>query len=304
MRFCILSIVIPFLNAHAQDDPATFKSGRTEVRLDVQVTRAKRPVTDLNRADFHVEDEGTPVELTYFAHDTEPIALVLLLDVSGSMRQFVEQMSSAATQALKNLRPGDRVAVMIYGRKPLLPLDFSTNFDEVAKAIRTGPFHWEKTDGGTSTNEAVRAATLLLRFKAGPVGRRAILIVTDNGGVNEGLNDDEVIRQMLNADTVLNAIAIGKAERSKVRSVNPFYTSTNVFALAGATGGEAIRAAHAQAELAGMLERIRARYALAYNLPAAGKPGEFHKVRVTLSQKGQQKSEVRVRSGYYGPPQP
>ena len=269
------------------------------MRLDVQVVQAKRVISNLTRDDFRVADEGRPVPLTYFGREAEPLALVLVLDVSGSMRQFVEQMSSATNQALKALREGDRVAVMIYGRKPLLELDFSTNFDDVAKAVKAGPSHWEKTEGGTSTNEAVQAANALLQTKGGS-GRRAILIVTDNGGVNEGLNDDQVIRQMTATNTVLNAIVIGKGERSRVKSVNPFYTSTNVFALAEATGGEVARTTKAEAALGGILERIRARYALAYTLPEDAKSGDFRRVRVTLS-KPDSKSEIRVRSGYYTP---
>ena len=284
---------IALIAVGVQDDPATFKSARTEVRLDVQVLQAKRVLTDLTRADFTVEDEGTPVDLTYFGREAEPLSLVLLLDVSGSMHRYIEEMSTAATQALQNLRLGDRVAVMVYGRRPQLHLDFTANFDQVSKATRSASAR-DDTGAGTSTNEAVLAATKLL---ANSPGRRAILIVTDNGGLNEGLNDEQVIREMTNSNTVLNAIAVGKTERPKGNSVNPYYTSTDVFALAEATGGEALRSAKAGSALGGMLERIRARYALAYNLPIDAKPGTFRKVRVTVNKK----AEVRVRSGYYAP---
>lgn len=295
MRLRILHIAALPLSwiANAQDDPATFQSARTEVRLDVQVLQGKRAITDLSRANFTIRDEGAPVDLTYFGREAEPLSLVLLLDVSGSMRRYIDEMSTAASQALQNLRPGDRVAVMVYGRRPQLHLDFTTHFDEVARAIKSGPTR-NDTGAGTSTNEAVLAATRLL---INSTGRRGILIVTDNGGLNEGLNDEQVIREMTHTNTVLNAIAVGKAERPKGDSVNPYYTSTDIFALAEATGGEALRSAKAGSALGGILERIRARYALAYNLPTSAKPGTFRKVSVTVNKK----AEVRVRSGYYAP---
>ena len=40
--------------------------------------------------------------------------------------------------------------------------------------------------------------------------RRAVLIVTDNQSLNYMVPDDDVLRALYGADTVLNAILIGK----------------------------------------------------------------------------------------------
>ena len=273
---------------------ATFTSTHAEVRLDVQVMRGKRVLADLRLEDFVVTDESTTVVPTYFGREAEPLSLVLLLDVSGSMRRFVAEMSTAVSIALRALRAGDRVAVVAYGRRSQVQLEFSGDLREVAAAVRSAALR-NDTGAGTSTNEAVLAAARLLAGDSGS-RRRAILVVTDNGGVNEGVPDEQVIREL--GGVVLNAIVVGKGERSRGASVNPFYTSTDVFALAEATGGEVVRAgSKADGVLSGMLERIRARYALAYSLPMDAKPGVYRNVRMMVA-KG---DVVRVRKGYYAP---
>ncbi len=200
--------------------------------------RGKRVSADLKLEDFVVSDNGEPVVLTYFGREAEPLSLVLLLDVSGSMRRFVAEMSTAVSAALRALKAGDRVAVMAYGRRAQVQLEFSTDFAAVAAAVRGAALR-NDTGAGTSTNEAVLAASQLLAADGG-ARRRAILVVTDNGGVNEGVPDEKVIREL--GGVVLNAIVVGKGERVKGASVNPFYTSTDVFGLAEATGGEVVRA--------------------------------------------------------------
>ena len=104
---------IPFLVLLAFASPAaaqseqtpTFTSGVSNVRIDVQVTQDNELVTDLTRADFTVFDEGQQQPITYFGREAEPLSLVLLLDVSGSMKQYIEQVASVARESLRFLRP-------------------------------------------------------------------------------------------------------------------------------------------------------------------------------------------------------
>ncbi|HYP54463.1 MAG TPA: hypothetical protein VEQ42_13020, partial [Pyrinomonadaceae bacterium] len=57
------------------------------VAVPVYVTDSSgRRVRDLTREDFSVSVEGRPVEVSHFAAGTERVALVFLLDASGSVR--------------------------------------------------------------------------------------------------------------------------------------------------------------------------------------------------------------------------
>ena len=73
------------LGAAAQQQP-TFRGAGDAVRVFVTVTdRDGRLVTTLEQKDFEVRDEGKPQPITLFDNSPQPIRLVVMLDVSGSM---------------------------------------------------------------------------------------------------------------------------------------------------------------------------------------------------------------------------
>jgi VWFA-related protein len=286
-----------------EGDVAVFKAGATEVRLDVQVSQGKRIVAGLTKDDFVVFDEESRQTLSYFGREAEPLTVVLLLDISGSMKRYIQEMSRTAEQSLKLLRPGDRVAILVYGRNSKLHFDFSSNFDEVAGRLRSAPEN-PYVGSGTSTNEAVIDAAQLIA-KHATAGRRAIVLVTDNGGLNYQVPDEQVVRELFAANTVVNAIAVGKAERPKPMrpGANPDFTPADVFKLAEESGGEAIKAERADRTFPEMMERVRTRYALSYPAPEAASK-TFRRVRVELSADARGRypdARIRVRSGYFAP---
>jgi len=65
--------------------------------------RSGRIVAGLKASDFQVLDEGQPQKIAYFGRESEPLDLVLLLDVSGSMYRHLEQLADAARASLKQL---------------------------------------------------------------------------------------------------------------------------------------------------------------------------------------------------------
>jgi len=272
--------------------------------VDVQVTEGDKLVKDLNQGDFAVSDEGQRQSIVSFAHGDEPVNLIILLDVSGSMQKYIDQISAEARDALDHLRPGDRVALMVFAKTTALAQDFSDNLAETARNIGGAVRDW---DVGTSTmiNSAVVDATHYMDKNAGPNGRRAILILTDNLSTSYRLTDGQVIREMDKADTVFNAIITGRAIRPRSlepgKAANPDYTPANVYELAERTGGEWVKAEDAGASFKDMIERIRSRYMLAYHAPEAA-PGTFRHITVTLEDAAKKRypdAELHSRSGYY-----
>ena len=77
------------LGAAAQQQP-TFRGTADNVRVFTTVTdRDGRLVTTLEQKDFEIRDEGKPQPITLFDNSPQPIRLIVLLDVSGSMDQRV-----------------------------------------------------------------------------------------------------------------------------------------------------------------------------------------------------------------------
>ena len=274
------------------------------MRVDVQVAEGKNLIKNLTRDDFVVTDEGQPQTLVSFSHGDEMLNLILLLDISGSMQKHIQEVAQTARNSLAHLRPGDRVAIMVFAKRSAVHQDFSDNLAETARQIASAV---ENKDVGITTqiNAAVVDAARYMQEHADPAGRRAILILTDNLSMSYQLTDGQVIRELDKADTVFNAIVTGRAIRPKPPGPgmfpNPDFTPANVFHLAEETGGEWARAEHADKSFNEMIERIRSRYMLAYHEPPSH-PGTFRHVAVSLTAEARRKyplAELRARSGYY-----
>ena len=261
-------------------------------------------VTDLTQDDFTVFDEKQQQKILYFGRDAESVSLLLLLDVSGSMKKYVDQVANVAREALHFLKPGDKVAVMIFSKGSLVRRDFSGDLDAVARDLRNVDWD-ERLGSGTAINDALVDASKYMREKADEKGRRAIVILTDNLGLNYQSPDDRVIQRLYESDTVLNAMVAGKGERpAPIRPghyVNPDFTPPDVFHIADETGGEAVKIALASTTFPEMIDHIRTRYSLQYHSPENGATG-FRSIRVDLSPQAKFRHPtaiVRARKGYF-----
>ena len=96
----------------------TFKGTGEAVRVFVTVTdRDGRLVPALTRDDFEVRDEGKPQPITLFDNTPQPIRLIVMLDVSGSMEGNLPLLRAAAEQLFARLRPDDVARVGSFGHE-------------------------------------------------------------------------------------------------------------------------------------------------------------------------------------------
>jgi VWFA-related protein len=315
----ILIVLLALLpTCSGQENPATtappaaegqtpvFKTGVSDVRVVVQVTQNNQTVKGLTKDDFIISDSGKPQPIASFSQEREPLNLLLLLDISGSMRVHIEEMAAAALDALKFLTPGDRVAIMTFGVRANVHFDWFDNHSEIARQLGAAVDDQDQVGYGTAINNAVIEAAKYISKDEDP-GRHSILMVTDNLGMNYRLNDHMAIGYLLKADATLNAIVVGRAIRPRPAKAgdNPDYTPADVFVLAEETGGEAVKAEKAAAFFPQMIERIRDRYTFAYHVPEGAKPGEFREISVSLTPAARQAhpdTQIRARSGYYVKP--
>jgi len=275
------------------------------VKVDAQVVdHSGRVVSGLVADDFRVFDDGRPQKIAYFGTESEPLDLLLLLDVSGSMHRHLELLATTARAALKQLYPTDRVGVMLFAKRATVREPLTQDLRAVEEEMHDAVRHMESLGSGTAINAAIVEAAQY--FAKQPVhGRRAVLIVTDNLSLNYRLPDAEVIRQLYAADAVLNGILIGKQKRPSPprpgQYFNPDFTPSDVFKLADQSGGEAIEAGKIGDSFARMIERIRARYSIQYEAPPS-EPGAFHRIHVELTADARARrhvATVRARAGYY-----
>src|SRR5262252_2965018 len=142
LRFVLVALLCA-ATAGAQDSPFTLKVDVAMVSLDVAVFNASgTPITDLNREDFQVYEDGRPQQVQSFAASSSPYNVLLVIDKSGSMYSQVRFVSEAINRFFSNLRAQDQVALASFDTSVHMLLDW--------RGVRTGPS--KRIDLGTGGN--------------------------------------------------------------------------------------------------------------------------------------------------------
>src|SRR6266849_7760509 len=107
------------------------------VVFDAQVIdkKTKRVISDLTKADFEVSEDGVKQQISYLTRDELPLSIMLMLDVSGSVRPILHQIRDGARGALQRLKAEDQVAVIAFGTTWELVQDFTKDRSLVSQKI-------------------------------------------------------------------------------------------------------------------------------------------------------------------------
>ncbi len=290
-RCAVLAVILAAVGrgAEAPDFQANARLVNVETYVYDRVTRA--PVSGLSAGDFTVFDNGEERPIAAFSNDSGPLDLLLLLDVSGSMREVLPRVAVQADIALKTLHDGDRAGVMAFGAQYEVTQELTGNFDAVTRGIlRT---FMVRVGDDTDISTALRGAANYMAREGG-VRKRGILIVTDNEQLTT-VPDEDVEKALFDADAVLDAVLI----RGPVAM--PHLTHPGVLRFAPKTGGEIAEGSRPGELVAEMIERIRARYTIHFR-PAGANARGPRKIRVELTETARARypnAAIRARKMYF-----
>jgi VWFA-related protein len=281
-------------------DQIVFQSDVALVHVDAEVRAPSGPVSDLRRDSFSVTDNGLDQPIVYFAHDEQPLDVILLFDASHSMRPVVARVAEAAHMATGELRPGDRVAIMVFppGTAELIQ-DFTENLGATEQAI-SGKVLQRKNRCCSPIQSAVGAAARQFlkqhaRDRQQPNRRRAIVVITDDQGTSV---DRSALRDLEEADAIVLGVIVSRGRRIL------HFRYMGIRDFAAETGGNMIDTRDAAEGVREMLSRLRMRYSLYYALPSC-RPEERRTIQVQLTAEaaaGHPGAIVRARAGYFAPP--
>jgi VWFA-related protein len=147
-------------------------------------------IAGLLRANFRVFDDGVEQTVSYFDVSTVPASIALIIDASPSVLRDSEAMKQAAESLIAGLSPADEVAVVDFSAHVYELLDFSSDREQVRRAVfRINVRELFGDTGGSNIYEAVYLTAAKV-FLGGRDGRKAIVLLTDGQDSGLGLTLD------------------------------------------------------------------------------------------------------------------
>jgi len=277
------------------------------------VTRREKLVTDLERPEFRVFDNGQEQKIEYFARETDlPLRIGLLLDTSNSIRERLEFEKDAAIEFLGNTmrRNKDQAFLMIFDNEPSVIQNYTDDAGTLTEAVQR-----QKAGGGTALYDAIISASEKLAqappsADGSPV-RRVIVVITDGednlssgargAAVDAAERAGAAIYCISSSTQWVNASDTKDPKKMVERKTLKTEPDKVLDEFAGETGGRAFYPYSVDdlgQSFQDIGEELRNQYALAYFPPTGGAAGQFHKIRVEVGRKG---LIVRTRKGYYAP---
>ena len=304
MRITGIVILVLFIcgQLHGQAVPAG--EPESSIKVDVDLVNVlcnvydKRGVlvNELSREDFEVREDGKPQQIRYFTRETNlPLTVALLVDVSGSVRHFIDVEKAAAARFFKEiLRPDDHALLIGFSSTLVLWQDFTSSTEKLGAALerlRPVPFRGLPPAGlpmpGTLLYDAIYG-TAHQKLNA-VTGRKVLVIISD--GLDNG-SQMKLERAVAEAEST-NTIVYGICYQG------PFPGCSFLNNIAEPTGGRAFKV-EAKTPLSKIFQTIeddmRGQYALSYVPSNRLHDGSFRKLQVRVHQGG---LRVRTRKGYF-----
>ena len=267
-----------------------FKKEVEEVVVHATVMDDKNHlVTNLDKSAFTVFENNQQQVITSFRHEDIPVAMGIVIDNSGSMREKRDKVNKAALNLVRSSNPQDQVFVVNFNDEYYLDQDFTDNINKLREAL-------EKVEarGGTALYDAILASANHL--KDAKLQKKILFVVTD-GEDNASRNSlEETVRKLQeeNGPTVYAIGLLGdeKARRAR-RALETIAQRTGGIAFLPRTLDEVDQISSSVAH------DIRNQYTIGYKPSTPKSAGGYRAIHVEAKAKGYGKLTVRTRSGYF-----
>jgi VWFA-related protein len=289
-----------------EDEAVSLKAALVNMNVSV-TTRAGLALGNLKKEDFQITENGDNQSIEFFAPASTPFNLVLVIDLSGSIKDKLDIIKSAALKFLDVLGSQDKVAVVAFTDEIRVVSQLTSDRDELKRRIKA----IERPQGGTAFYEAMWFS--LVDTLRGTQGQRNAIVVLSDGvdssmdrynpmdsrvsfaQLSNRLEESDVIVFPIYLDTEYEEVF----ERGNSTSEAYAIARDQLDRLAEVSGGQRFKAEKA-GDLAGVYKQvaaaIRTVYSIGYQPTNPEKDGTFRRIRVSVNKAD---AAVRARKGYY-----
>ena len=268
----------------------TFTAKAEEVTLHATVVDERnRLITNLGKGDFAVFENSQPQQIRSFRQEDIPVAIGVVIDNSGSMREKRDEVNKATLNLVKASNPDDQVFVVNFNDEYYLDQEFTADVKKLQAALE----HVESR-GGTALYDAIVASADYLTKS--PLQRKVLFVVTDgeDDASQESLEQAVHKLQQENGPTVyaIGLLGTEKARKAK-RALEILADRTGGISFFPPSLGEVDDISRSIAH------DIRNQYTITYTPTTPKNIGGFRTIHVDARARPYKKLTVRTRSGYY-----
>jgi len=317
--FCVGFFVVAPPKANAQEQPSAENrtsgydsDGLPEFRIGVKVDlvmlyasvvdKNNHFVSGLEQNRFRVIEDGVEQKVEFFTHESVPVSMGIVLDLSGSMRGKIEQVNRAALAFLKASAPGDEFFLIGFNDDVELLQDYTNDIDEISDALEN-----TVVAGKTHLYDAIYLG--VEKAQAGTRSKKALVVITDGNDDTSYYSLKELIAKIQETD--VQVFCIGLLDELPRRSIFGRWSNSEtkryhdaLVRISEETGGNAFFP-QGTSEIRGIVDEIasdlRGQYSIGYFSSNLARDGAFRTVKIELTEKKNEGMKIRHRRGYFAP---
>ncbi|MFN2492403.1 MAG: VWA domain-containing protein [Pyrinomonadaceae bacterium] len=278
------------------------------LNMSVIDRKTNRGLVGLTKSDFRLFENGTEQQILQFESSSAPFDLLLLIDLSGSTRDVVKLIRSAALRFVDAARPSDRIGVITFAGRPAVVSPLTLNRRMLHERVNA----MDTSAGDTKLYDALDFAISHLLQDAKTSRRTAIVVMSDgldgtipgvNGQQGSRLPYRDLLSRVREFDGVLYTLWLD----TYYEALNPRDTQPEAFEMGhdrmkemAEAGGGIFYEVIGLEDLAGAYERVVADlgtvYSLAYRPSDKTRDGTWRAIRVDVNRPS---AVARGKRGYY-----
>ena len=264
----------------------------------VTATLDGAPVSDLRREELRVVENGLDQQLVTFEGGDVPLAALLLLDSSTSMRGAPLAAALAGARAFAAaMAPLDEAQLVLFSDQVVHRTPFTRDPDALVAGL-TGA----EARGGTAVHDHLMLAVLELERRQ---GRRVVVLLSDGVDVESVLSSADLEAVTARSSALLFWIRLRRtSDDARFRSVWRDFGQhaselQQIGRLVAASGGRVLdisRPDQVPEAFAEILDELRRQYVLGWYPSGLRHDGSWRPIRIECSRRG---VELRTREGYF-----
>ncbi|HEX5080592.1 MAG TPA: VWA domain-containing protein [Blastocatellia bacterium] len=279
----------------------TLSFATTQVLVNVTVRNARgKYVSTLDRKAFTLLEDDKEQEVSEFFGEDAPMAVAMVLDVSGSViEKDLERYRNSALDLAYRLKPDDTLALYTFDEKGVQKVrDYSSTVAGLKPLLKQ-----LKGEGNTPLYDAILLASQELRVR--PERRRALVLISDGADSASQATLREVEKQTFLAGVAVYAIDLVNTEKSARRSVERQASAQTLKQIAQESGGRYITTEDKfflmpsrmklKQIFKDLIAELHSQYAIAYEPTNSRRDGRWRTIRVNMEQAD---LTARTRLGY------